>query len=220
MKYSTFRNIWDDSLRSARFQLSNNIASETINIETTDREYQSYMHIGQAHGFHTSIYFNWIWDALLSARFVSTEEDMLMQIFGDFGIHEDTDTPTLRVDYSLSATVPGDQYLPISLQDCWQKWANRIKNEVVPLMTYDDLGETFPVSICNEPEIKAICSNSGQFYLSGVSLSAFRLITLPRNWDDSDRHIEPDSSKQLLELFQRLSQAVALWQESLETLQK
>jgi hypothetical protein len=39
-----------------------------------------------------------VWDALLSASFATNEEDMLMQIYGNFGIHEDTEPPWLRID--------------------------------------------------------------------------------------------------------------------------
>jgi hypothetical protein len=39
-----------------------------------------------------------VWDALLSARFATNEEDMLMQIYGNFGIHGDTEPTWLRID--------------------------------------------------------------------------------------------------------------------------
>jgi hypothetical protein len=41
--------------------------------------------------FHLSVKIERDWDATLAARYETTEEDMLMQIFGDFEIHtEDT----------------------------------------------------------------------------------------------------------------------------------
>ncbi len=56
--------------------------------------------------FHLTATIQWDWDAMLSARYETTEEDMLMQIFGDFGIHDDdTVPPRLRMDVCLSAGV-------------------------------------------------------------------------------------------------------------------
>ena len=218
MNYSTFRQIWDEALRTARFPLYPVSPEETINTETADRLYRVYLHTGEAAGFHTTIEFKWNWDALLSARFATTEEDMLMQIFGDFGIHEDTTSPNMRVDYILHATIAMDQYLPLPPHDRWQRWVNLVTSRVSPLLVYDDPDEDFPVSFSMEPQIEVICSSSGQFYLSGVHMAGFRLVTLPRQWDHPDRSEETNPDEQLLALFQRLKQAVDSWQESLKEL--
>ena len=219
MNYSTFRQIWDDTLMTAHIAASPFFPEETTNTETGDRVYQVYLHnTDRSAGFHTTIEFKWRWDALLLARFASTEEDMLMQIFGDFGIHEDTAPPSLRVDYILHATIAMDRYLHLPPQDQWQRWVSRVTSQVSPLLIYNDPESEMPVSYSMEPEIKVICSDSGQFYLSGVQLTGFRIITLPRQWDDPDRPEEDDPDEQLLTLFQRLNQADGLWRESLKEL--
>lgn len=223
MNYSTFRQIWDEALRAARIAPSPFYPQETINQETADRLYQVYLHTKNADkpdGFHTTIEFKWCWDALLSARFASTEEDMLTEILGRASAKNiNTEPPLLRVDYILHATIAMDRHLHLPPQDSWQRWVSLVTSQVSPLLVYDDPEANFPVSHSMEPEIKVICSASGQFYLSGVHLAGFRLVTLPRQWDHPERPEEDDPDEQLLALFQRLNKAVDLWQESLNELQ-
>lgn len=220
MNYSTFRIIWDEALLAARFALHSAFPQETISTVNADRSYQAYLHTGDVFGFYTSIDFRWIWDSLLSARFATTEEDMLTEILGrDDSKNIQTQPPRLRVDYTLHATIAMNQYLPMPTHSLWQRWAGLVTSSVSPMLVYDDLDSEFPLSLSMEPEIKSICSDSGQFYLAGVHLSAFRLVILPRKWDDSDRPREDEPDEQLQTLFKRLDKAVDLWHESLKELQ-
>ena len=110
MNYQEFRDLWHDALQAARLQIPYPIGpTERINLRDMSRSYELIIYGGlhpKCEPFHLTATIEWDWDATLSARYETTEEDMLMQIFGDFGIHDDdTVPPRLRMDVCLSAGV-------------------------------------------------------------------------------------------------------------------
>jgi len=88
--------------------------------------------------FYVTVKLSWEWDALLSARFSTTEEDMLMQIYGDFGIHENTEQPWLRVDISLNATLPHDHPMPLPYESAWRTWVSAVHEQESPVFWNED----------------------------------------------------------------------------------
>jgi len=115
MDYQEFINLWLEALGQARFPSLHFLRpSETIDIRSMDRTYKNYLwwpETPETKTFHVTAEISWGWDSLLSARFATAEEDMLMQIYGDFGIHEDTEPPWLRIDMALHATISLDERL-------------------------------------------------------------------------------------------------------------
>ena len=109
MDYQEFINLWLEALEQAHFPGLHLLRpSETIDIRSMDRVYRSYLKwlvTPETKVCHVTAEISWAWDSLLSACFTTTEEDMLMQIYGDFGIHEDTEPPWLRIDMALHATI-------------------------------------------------------------------------------------------------------------------
>jgi len=55
---------------------------------------------------------SWKWDAALSARTATTEEDLLVEVLGEDGYYLVTEQPWLRVDVTLRAILPMDSPLP------------------------------------------------------------------------------------------------------------
>jgi hypothetical protein len=56
--------------------------------------------------FYVTATLSWRWDAALSARSATAEEDLLVEILGRDGSYLVTEQPWLRVDVTLNATVP------------------------------------------------------------------------------------------------------------------
>lgn len=221
MRYDDFRDCWHDALKktglTATFPLW---PTETIDRSTMDRSYSVYLRLTstpETRPFHVSAKVSWQWDVLLSARFATTEEDMLMQIYGVFGIHEDTDVPWLRVDVTLYATLPPDVVLPMPSAGHWHRWASVVTTRLEPLLPTESNDEMHIFSWSGEPRVNLDCSTTGQLYLYGVELSGWQGVNLPRQWDDPDKwDAEPD--EQLRDFAHRLNEAMRVWQESLERL--
>jgi hypothetical protein len=55
----------------------------------------------------------------------------------------------------------------------------------------------------------------GQLYLTGVKLSAWEGIDLPRQWDDRAREQDEDPYEQLADFVERVWEAMDGWNQSL-----
>ncbi len=80
MDYRNFRSLWDESLNANRPIFSGPLwPDETIDTRTMDRSYSLYVgwqrKSQRDDKFHVTAHLEWKWDALLSARFSTTEDD-------------------------------------------------------------------------------------------------------------------------------------------------
>ena len=224
MDYQEFADLWLEVLRQACFpgiHLLHPI--ETIDIRSMDRTYRCYLRwpeTPETRMFHVTAEVSWVWDSVLSARFATTEEDMLMQIFGDFGTHEDTNPPWLRIDMSLHASISLGKNYPIPLLANWQRWVEKVSLELESLLPEDNEieGESQAINAWHGiPEAVISFGPQGDTFLQEVSLRSWQGITLPRQWDDPDK-TDPYPDEQLYKFATRLQQALEIWQERLELL--
>lgn len=221
MDYQEFINLWLEALGQARFSSLNLLCpSETIDIRSMDRTYKNYLwwpEMPETKTFHVTAEISWVWDSLLSARFATTEEDMLMQIYGDFGIHEDTEAPWLRIDMALHATVSLDERFPLPLLENWQRWVKKVSLELEPFLpggNDSEDGDQDTLGWHGNPEAVITFDAQGQTFLQAVVLRSWQKINLPRQWDDPDK-ADPDPGEQLYQFATNIKQALGIWQNSL-----
>ena len=194
---------------------------ETINSYSMARKYRTVFYWPRHSNtsmLQISAEISWGWDALLSARYATTEEDMLMGIFGGFGVHEDTEPPCLRIDLCLSASTGYDSKVPLPLLDQWQRWLTDLSKEIDPFLPGGDRNKSYE---SNElawhglPEATIRFDLQGSTYLENVKLHAWQGITLPRHWDDPEKY-DPDPSAQLRLFVSNLRQSLKIWEASFE----
>ena len=221
MDYQEFINLWLEALGQARFPSLHLLRpSETIDIRSMDRTYKNYLwwpETPETKTFHVTAEISWVWDSLLSARFATTEEDMLMQIYGDFGIHEDTEPPWLRIDMALQATISLDKRFPLPLLENWQRWARKVSLELEPFLpggNDSEDGDQDMLGWHRNPEAVITFDAQGQTFLQAVILRSWQGINLPRQWDDPDK-ADPDLGEQLYQFATNIKQALGIWQNSL-----
>lgn len=221
MDYDQFTILWHQILEDVRFPNLHFIRPiETIDTRSMDRNYKVFLMWPETPAtqmFGVSAEISWTWDALLSGRFATTEEDMLMQIYGDFGIHEDTEPPWLRVDVTLSAAISLDKRFPLPLLANWQRWVASVYADIDPVLPADDEDDENDLGLIawrGEPEAIINLDSQGHSYLQQIRLPAWQGIILPRQWDDPDKG-DPGPDEQLYDLVSRLQQALKIWQESL-----
>jgi hypothetical protein len=221
MNYEEFRAAWSEALTEAGTWSYIGPPSDTVDLERMSRTYQVYVHLGHSQEvkpFHVSASLSWTWDALQAARTATTEEDALMLFLGDEGRHQDTERPWLRVDVTLSATLPWGSPLSLPEPTRWRAWLADVTARLDPLLSTDSETRDEKMAVFahrSEPEAEVQPAADGQLYLTGVKLSAWEGIDLPRQWDDPDREQDEDPCDQLADFAERVWEAMEEWNQSL-----
>jgi hypothetical protein len=218
MNYQEFRDLWHAALRAARLQIPYPISpTERINLRNMSRAYELVLYGGsqpKCEPFHLAATIEWDWDATLSARCATNEEDMLMQVFGDFGIYEDTVPPRLRMDLCLSAGVSYGTVYPIPPLTLWQPWVRQASDQLQLLLptAYDSDGV---VCAYSDPlQATVLLLENGQLSLERVTFKAWQAIVLPRQWDDPEKS-DTYPEDVLVDFANRISRAMNTLENSL-----
>lgn len=197
--------------------------AETLDLRSTDREVKVYVEPIGAHDrrqggpFHVSGTISWRWDALLTARTRTNEEDMLREILGHDRMETKTESPWIRVDVKLRAGPESVKPLPMPTPQRWAAWAKEAVTRlerVEPLVTEDMVEEDGSIlAWLGDPEIKATCDASGVLRLRDVSIAGFEILNVPRRWDDPDREEDAHPHDRLVLLCKRVKAALYAWGE-------
>jgi hypothetical protein len=221
MNYEQFRAAWYKALTKAGMGPFLFPPTETVDLDSMSRTYQVYVHFGRSQEvepFHVSARLRWTWDAMQAARTATTEEDALMLFLGDEGRCQDTERPWLRVDVTLSATLPWGSPLPLPEPAMWRDWLADVTERLEPLLSTDWETRDEKMAIFasrSEPEVRVQPGADGQLCLAGVKLSAWERIDLPRQWDDPDRDQDEEPHEQLADFVERVWEAMDEWNQSL-----
>jgi hypothetical protein len=221
MNYEQFRTAWHEAL--AEVGMGSYLAppTETLNLGRMSRKYQVYVHFGSSKGvkpFNVTASLSWTWDALQSARTATVEEDVLMELLGMEQRYVDTEQPWLRVDVTLSATLPLDSPLPLPPATVWRQWVADVTARLAPLLPTelgDEEQDRLVLSWRGEPESRVRYTPDGELYLTGVTLSAWQGINLPRQWDDPRRERDERPDDQLVDFAHRVCEVLGEWKRSL-----
>ena len=222
MNYNQFRTIWHEALETAGLMPFPPRPMEAVELDWLSRRYSisvSLRGVQRAGPFYISAGLSWRWDAALAARSATTEEDLLIEVLGQDGYYLVTEQPWLRVDVTLRATLPMDAPIPMPDAGAWRRWATEVTTRLasfLPIMGMNE-GEVEPASLSwrGEPTARLRCHPNGQLYLTGVELSAWQGIDLPRQWDNPDRPPDGWPDAQLADFASRLRQALREWEDCL-----
>ena len=218
MRYEEFRDRLKEAIQGT--DLSNvgpTQPSETIDLYSTDRVWR--MWIGPTYGreaepFHVFCRIRFRWSPLNASRSDTCEEDLLTELYGREGYSTHTVPSLIRVDISLRASLPYGSTTPMLLPEIWRSWSDSVEaglDEALPRADTYEEQSLLPVvrGGRGDVEVEARCSEGGELSLAGLSVSAFRLVPVPRVWDDPDkREEEPDFDDHLVELADRIKEAV------------
>jgi hypothetical protein len=225
MNYDQFRAVWHEALDAADLLHFSFPPSEAVDLRWMSRTYEisvSLRNVQRAGPFHVTAGLSWKWDAALSARMATTEEDLLVELLGQDGYLLVTEQPWLRVDVTLRATLPHDSPISMPATDAWRRWAANVANRLAPLFPIGETGEyDFDPALLSwrsEPVARVRCDPAGQLYLTGVELSAWQGVGLPRQWDHPDRAPDEGPAVHLADFVNRLRQALQTWEDSLRRL--
>ncbi len=226
MQYEEFTDALARALEDAGLR-SVGSGEESLNPRTLDRLRTLYVEPlgGQtlAEPFHVTAAVKIAWDALLTARFSTTEEDFLREVMGREEAYalEDTEKPWLRADITLRASLSFEESLPLPPADALKRWSTEAAGRldaIEPILAPERAREgsdgRFEVlGWQGEPRVNALVDARGVARFDGVSLSAWQAIQLPRVWDDPDRAEDEPVYAQLERLAERLRAALHAWSE-------
>ena len=222
MNYDQFRTVWHETLDAAGLLPFPPRPTESVELGWLSRTYRtavSLRGVQRAGLFYISAGLSWKWDAALAARSATTEEDLLIDLLGQDGYYLVTERPWLRVDAALRATLPMDSPLPMPDAGAWRRWAAEVTTRLAPFLPIrgmdEDEAEPASLSWRGEPAARLRCDPDGQLYLTGVELSAWQGIDLPRQWDNPDQPPDGWPDAQLADFAGRLRQALQEWEDCL-----
>ena len=86
MDYANFRRSWDEALKRSGLVREKVFVEERVGLTSMDRLYQVVIPYrfgnNSPRPFYITAKLSWRWDALLSARFATTEDDLLTELLG------------------------------------------------------------------------------------------------------------------------------------------
>ena len=230
MEYEQFRTRFLEALDAAGLMRALPWPVEAVSLDSMSRTYRIIVRrtAQQPRPFYVSATLSWKWDAALAARSATTEEDLLIGLLGRDGYYLVTEQPWLRVDVTLTASLPMDSPIPMPEADTWRRWSAEVNARLSPLLpieSEDDqhlMGDEYGLRVLSsrsEPTAQLSCDpDTGRLYLTCVELSAWQGIDLPRQWDNPDREPDPPPGAQLADFAERVYYALQEWEVCLKYL--
>ena len=137
--------------------------------------------------FHISAKVTFEWDPINAARGYTCEEDLLTELIGRKQRYPKTQQRWTRVDLTLHATLPYGSTTPMPDLQIFGPWASSIGEKLDRLLAESKERQGRIVAITGGREeiaAEARGCSGGTLFLKGVVVSAFRLVRIPRVWDD------------------------------------
>lgn len=233
VKYEEFRSQLVENLIEAGLSPIGG-ADETLSPRSVDRQFEGhYAQHGEFAGAGRKPLFvtatvSFRWNALLAARFETTEEDFAMQVFGDFDAVDRVvmEEPSLRLDTTLTASLNFDKSAPMPdarrLRSFTKEALGRLESteRLLPKSTsdIDERGNLIVLSWQGEPQVEARLTPAGELRLHAVKISAFEIIPLPRHFDDHERDVDEPVEGRLKSLASRIHAALTAWGQATDHL--
>jgi len=226
MRYDEFRDRLQDALRGTGLFLQHaGLPSETMDLAAASRRWEAYIRQPSSQNsepFHISAKVTFEWDPINAARGYTCEEDLLTELLGRKQRYPKTRQRWTRVDLALRATLP---FGSTTLMPDWQvfgAWTTSVGEKLDRLLAESQQREGRIVAITggrDEVTIEAHSSPDGMLCLRGVAASGFRIVRIPRIWDDPARQrTEKDSDKELAQLAASFREAIDEWSKSVADL--
>jgi hypothetical protein len=227
MRYDEFRDQLQIALHNVGLlgqRLGN--PSETIDLESMGRRWKVYV-IGISNDtepFHVTAKISFNWNPFNTARSYTCEEDLLTELLGREKSPAKTEPRFVRVDLELYARLPYGSTTAIPEAQAFGSWSDSIKQKFNKMFTESKWRQGRLVAVLGAAEdvnIESKCDSAGRLSIIGVSIGGFRIVRVPRMWDDPDRRdAEKDPSAELSKLAQKFKYSLDEWRISIAELAK
>jgi hypothetical protein len=226
MLYAEFRDQLEDALQKAGlFFHGVDWPVETIDLADTARRWKVCIFraaLGSAEPFHVSAEISFYWTPTDAARARTCEEDLLTELLGRRKRPVRTEPRWKRVDLSLHASLPYGSTTPMPEPRVFGAWTASIEEKIHAAFSEIEERNGRIVAVLGGHEdldVQVHFKPDGLASLSGVSTSGFRVVRVPRVWDDPGRReAERGPEKELGSLARTFKAAFDEWIKSVSEL--
>jgi hypothetical protein len=219
MRYDEFRDQLQEALQDVGLflqRIGNPV--ETIELSGMGRRWKVYILQSSppnAEPFHVSAEIAFGWSPFDTARSYTCEEDLLTELLGRKKQSSNTAQRFTRVDLELRASLPYGSTTIIPDPQIFGSWTDSVNQKLDKLLTEYRERRGWLIAVLGsreEVEVEARCDAGGMLSLNGVSVAGFRLVRVPRVWDDPDRrNAEKGAAEELARLARRFKNAMDEW---------
>ena len=225
VRYDEFRDQLEAALQRNSLHFPSLQRVETIELANTVRHWKVYVHGAappSAEPFHVSAEISFEWSPFDGARAYAREEDLLTEVIGRRKHLARTERRWKRVDLSLHAGLPYGSTTAMPEPRLFGAWTASILEKVHRAFAEVEEKEGHIVAVLGAHEdldVQARCQPDGVVSLQGLAISGFRIIHLPRVWDDPERRkAEKDPHGELDRLARTFKTTLDEWTKSLSEL--
>src|SRR5262245_39987016 len=222
MRYEEFRDRLQNALRHAGLFFEQ--PDEQIGLASGRRDWNVYIRsiAPDPEPFHIATRIAMEWSAANTARAYTCEEDLLTELLGRKQRYPKTQQRWTRVDLKLYAALPYGSATPMPDSEIFGGWITSMGGKLDPLLVEIKERNGQIVAIIGGREdvtLEARTSADGILLLKSIAVSGFRIVRIPRVWDDPARQrTERDVDQELALLAERWSSAMKEWARSVADL--
>jgi hypothetical protein len=223
MRYDEFRDRLQTALQNVGLlgeRLGNPV--ETIDLESMGRRWKVYLFESSTDTkpFQVTAKIAFTWDPFNTARSYTCEEDLLTELLGRAKSSSKTEPRFTRVDLELLARLPYGSTATIPEALTFGSWADSAKQKLDKAFTEGKSHRQLAIpGAVQEIKIESKCDPAGCFSISGISTAVFRLVRVPRIWDDPERRdAEKSPARELASLAKRFKCSMDEWRISISEL--
>ncbi len=219
MRYDEFRYQIQTALQNVGLlgqRIGNPI--ETVDLDSMGRLWKVYVMGSTTKGTEpfditAKIAFNW--NPFNTARCYTCEEDLLTEMLGRTKSSSKTKPRLVRVDLELRASLPYGSTTTIPDAPTFGSWSDSIKQKLDKVITENKWRQEQLVAVLGALEdvnIESRYDSAGRLSLKRLSVSGFRMVHVPRVWDDPDRReAERGPTAELSRLAQKFKYSLDEW---------
>lgn len=226
MRYEEFRDRLEKALEEAGLLFREvDRRVETIELADTVRSWKVYVWRTtpqSAEPFHVSAEIGFDWGPFDAARALTCEEDLLTALVGRRKRAIRTARRWTRVDLSLHAGLPYGSTTSMPEPHVFGPWTAAVIEKADALFNEIQEKQGRTVAVLGghgDIAVQAHGQPDGVVSLKAVTISGFRMVRLPRVWDDPERRgAERDPKDELDRLAQTFTTALEAWTTSVSEL--
>jgi hypothetical protein len=228
MRYDEFCSQLQNALRNeGLFRQFIGSPAETIELASGARHWEVFvMQSSSLHAetFHVSAKIAFEWSPFNTARSYTTEEDLLTELLGRKKQSLATAQRFVRVDLDLQASLPYGATTTLPDSQVFGGWTTSVNQKLDGLLTEHKERQGRLIAILgglNEVEVHARGDAGDLLCIQRISVAGFRLVRVPRAWDNPDRRsAEKGAAGELARLAQRFKDAIDEWAGSVAELER
>jgi hypothetical protein len=226
VRYTEFRDQLEDALQEAGlFSHHADRRVETIELRDTVRSWKVYVWratLRSSEPFHVSAEIGFEWSPADAARAYTCEEDLLTELVGRRKRPTRTERRWTRIDLSLHASLPYGSTTSMPEPQVFGAWTASVAERADATFTEMEEKKGSIVAVLGghgDVEVQADCKPDGVISLKALAIAGFRMVRVPRVWDDPERREAEKAPRDALHrLARRFKGAFDEWTTSVSEL--